>query len=103
MFRQLGKIRKEDAESITQGGTVVVVVVVVVAVVVVVVVAVVVWVVVITCLFVSLVMESLFEECSEWAVCWTIHTPRKIASARKTVEAAAITLHRFHGGQPIPI
>ena len=102
MFRQLGKIRKDDAESITQGGTVVVVVVVVVAVVVVVVVAVVVWVVVITCLFVSLVMESfLFEGCSERAVCWTIHTPRKIASARKTVKAAAITLHRFHDGQPI--
>ena len=88
MFRQLGKIRKEDAESMTQGGTVVVVVVVVV--VAVVVVAVVVRVVVITNLLVSLVVESfLFEECSGcWAVCWTIHTPRKIASARKTVKAA---------------
>ena len=109
MIRQLGKIRKDDAESMTQGGTVVVVVVVVVAVVV--------GVVVITCPLVSMfvlgsavhilriserkkmfVKSFLFEECS---VCWTIHTPRKIASARKTVKAAAITLHRFHDGQPI--
>ena len=58
MFRQLGKIRKEDAESIAQVGIVVVVVIVVVIVVVVVV-------VVITDLLVSLVVESiLFDECS---------------------------------------
>ena len=58
MFRQLGKIRKEDAESITQGGIVVVVVVVMVVVVVVVVV------VVITDLFCSPVVESfVFEKC----------------------------------------
>ena len=51
MFRQLGKIRKEDAESITQLGGIVFVVVVVV--------------VVITDLLVSLVVESFsFKECS---------------------------------------
>ena len=94
-FRQLGKIRKDDAESITQGGTVVVVVVVDVVVVVVVVEA---------NLLVSLAVESvLLEECSSWVVCWTIHTPRKMARARKTVKAEAIMLHRFHEEQTLPI
>ena len=90
MFRQLGKIRKEDAESIAQGATVVVVVVVVV--------------VVEANLLVSLAVESvLLEECSSWVVCWTIHTPRKMARARKTVKAEAIMLHRFHEEQTLPI
>ena len=53
MFRQLGKIRKEDAESITQPGGIVVVVVVAVVV------------VAITDLLVSIVVESVwFEGCS---------------------------------------